>query len=161
MFPTEAVADAWNNDLSQLIAFIGMRQAVLDAIGVELGDLQWKITSVAMIPEQIYCKAMTDWSGIVQAYVAPVGAQPEVPETVPRLFPIGTGQAGLLWRIAQRIFWNCIGKAWDEVSDFDVLVTATEHTAVLGIGTPAPPRRGGAGGTGPSSALNTLKYSMA
>ena len=103
MFPSEAVADGWNNNLTQLIAFIGMSAAVAAALAREFGDFNNRITNIATIPERVYRKSVEECAVITQAFVAAAEGQPEVPERTRPLFLVETGQAGLLWRIAQRI----------------------------------------------------------
>ena len=75
---------------------------------------------------------------IVQAYREATDAAPEIPEKTRPFFPVETGQAGLLWRIAQRIYWKSTGKAWKDFPDFDVMVEASERTAAFGAGAPPP-----------------------
>ena len=54
MFPSEARADAWNNQLSQLVAFIGMSAAVFAALARDFGEFNDRITNLATIPEAVY-----------------------------------------------------------------------------------------------------------
>ena len=111
MFPSEEVADGWGHELAQLITFIGMTAGVLAALQREFGDFGGRITNIANIPEVIYRKGVEECKVILQAYVAAVGDAAEVPERSRPFFPVETGQAGLLWRIAQRIYWKSTGKA--------------------------------------------------
>ena len=115
-----------------------MTQQVFDAITRELGDMQDKIIKVVLIPGHIYREAVKGMKVIVQAYRAPQDAQPEVPEISRVFVPVETGQAGLLWRIAQRIYWKSTGKSWKDFPDFDVMVEDSERTAAFGAGTPPP-----------------------
>ena len=103
MFPSEEVANGWGNDLAPLIAFIGMSTGVLAALQREFGDFGGRITNIANIPEKIYRKGVGECKFIIQPAVAAVGDQAAIPERSRPLFPVETGQAGLLWRIAQRI----------------------------------------------------------
>ena len=70
MFPSEAVADGWNNDLTQLITFIGMTAAVAAALAREFGDFGGRITNIANIPEVIYRKGVGECKVITQAFQA-------------------------------------------------------------------------------------------
>ena len=114
IFPSETVADSWNNSLTQLIAFVGMSTPVFEALVREFGDFNDRITNVATIPEKVYREGVSSVSVIIQAYVAATDVQPEVPERTRPFFPVEIGQAGLLWRIAQRIYWKLTGKAWED-----------------------------------------------
>ena len=156
MFPSETVADSWNNSLTQLIAFVGMSTPVFEALVREFGDFNDRITNLATIPEKVDREGLSSVSVIPQAYRAATDTEPEVAERTRPFFPFETGQAGLLWRIAQRIYWKSTGKAWKDFPDFDVMVEATARTVVFGTG--APPPSVAIVGAPPS--LNQLKFKM-
>ena len=158
MFPSEAVADGWNSDLTPLLAFIRMSAAVAAALAREFGDFGGCITNIANIPEVIYRKGVGECKVITQAFQAAEGDQPEDPERSRPLFPVETGQAGLLWRIAQRIYWKSTGKAWKDFPDFDVMVEASARTAVFGTGTPLPSTSSASSSA--ATTLNQLKSKM-
>ena len=52
MFPSETVADSWNNSLTQLIAFVGMSAPVFEALAREFGDFNDRITNLAGSPRR-------------------------------------------------------------------------------------------------------------
>ena len=138
MFPSETIADGWNNALPQLIAFVGMATPVFEALEREFGEFGGRITNLAGIPEKVFREGVTGAKVIVQAFREATEVEPEVPEKTRPFFPVETGQAGLLWRIAQRIYWKSTGKAWKDFPDFDVMVEDSERTAAFGAGTALP-----------------------
>ena len=101
-----------------------------------------RITNIATIPEKIWRNGVAECKVVTQASRAAVEVegvmQPEVPEKTRVFFPVETGQARLLWRIAQRIYWKSTGKAWKDFPDFDVMVEDSERTAAFGYGTALP-----------------------
>ena len=161
MFPSESVADGWNNALPQLIAFVGMAGPVFEALEREFGEFGGRITNIATIPEKIWRNGVGECQVIIQAFRAAVEVegvmQPEVPEKTRVFFPVETGQAGLLWRIAQRIYWKSTGKAWKDFPDFDVMVVDSERTAAFGAGTSPPSASNVVVAATP---LQQLKYKM-
>ena len=137
-FPSETMADSWNNSLPQLIAFVRMTTPIFEALEREFGDFGGRITNLAGIPEKVFREEVTSAKVIIQAFRAEADGEPEVPEKTRPFFPVETGQAGLLWRIAQRIYWKSTGKAWKDFPHFDVMVEAADRTAAFGAGTPPP-----------------------
>ena len=67
MFPSESVADGWNNALPQLIAFVGMATPVFEALEREFGDFGGRITNLAGIPEKVFREGVSSVKVIIQA----------------------------------------------------------------------------------------------
>ena len=72
MFPSESVADGWDNSLPQLIAFVGMAGPVFEALEREFGELGGRIANIATIPEKVWRNGVGECKVIVQAFRAAV-----------------------------------------------------------------------------------------
>ena len=147
-FPTEAVALGWQT-MVDLQTHVGMRDEVFDAVEVAVGQFGDRIAPLAMLPEEIYRNAITNARVIVTPLVPAQGLVPAVPAVTRPLTPVETGQCGMLWRIASRIFWVRAGNRWDNYLDFDVMVDPAAranafppgaHGVGVGVAPPPPPQ---------------------
>ena len=91
MFPSETMADSWNNSLPQLIAFVGMSTPVFEALVREFGDFGDRITNLAGIPEKALREGVSSVKVIVQAFCAATDEDAEIPEKTRPFFPVETG----------------------------------------------------------------------
>ena len=151
MFPDEQTAMAWNT-LTELKAFLSVSDGVLLALENKFGSFNALITNVSTLPEEVWRDGVRTAEFIVTAAVpANPQAQPPVlaqPAVVRPFLPVETGQAGMIWRVASRIFWTRAGRAWGDYMDFDVMLppgqrtVAFAHPAVQQGAAPPPPAAG-------------------
>ena len=143
MFPDEGTAMGWNT-LTQLYAFLNVQNNLRDALANIFGNFTDSIAYVAQLPEAIWRQGVQNSRIITQAAIiadpaAGIAGQAAVTR---RLLPVETGQAGMIWRVASRIFWVRAGRAWGDYMDFDVMLPPAERTAAFAY---APPPAAGGG----------------
>ena len=56
------------------------------------------------------------------------------PAVTRQFLPVETGQAGMIWRVASRIFWTRAGRAGADYKDFDVMLPAAARTTAFAHG---------------------------
>ena len=111
LFPTEAVARAWEN-LTAIRTFVGMDAPALEAVEAETGGLQDSIRNLALLPSQVVRAAAS-------AAKIPTGEGEEM--ELRNLSPIQAAQVGLIWRIARRLM-SPDTAAWNSYIDEDPMV---------------------------------------
>ena len=108
MFPTEQVAPGWNL-LTDVRNHVGLSVAAFTALEGRLGGFQDSIANVALIPEDVYRAGAASAVVVVTAAVLAQGPAPAVPAVTRAITPVEAGQIGMMWRIAQRVFWTILG----------------------------------------------------
>jgi hypothetical protein len=138
-------------DLNALAGHLHVPARLITAMEGQLGDFQNRIASLGPIPEGV-------WRAAAQAARLPIpGPHPMVggvPIVNRPFHPVETGQVGMLWRVAQRIFWTGSGLPWNDYRDFDVMQPANLRGHFPGAAAAAV---GGGAGAGALPA-NTPRY---
>ena len=111
MFPIGQVALGWNA-LTDVRNHVGLALAAFTALEGRLGGFQDSIANVALIPEDVYRAGAAAAVVIVTAAVPAQGQAPPVPAVTRGITPVEAGQIGMMWRIAQRVFWTTSGNTW-------------------------------------------------
>ncbi len=132
MFPTEQVALGWNL-LADVRNHVGLALAAFTALEGRLGGFQDAIANVALIPEDVYRAGAANAVVIVTAMVPAQVQVAAVPAVTRGITPVEAGQIGMMWRIAQRIFWTRSGNTWVSVQDYDVMGPLAQRNIAQGI----------------------------
>jgi hypothetical protein len=146
MFPTEQVALGWNA-LTDVRNHVGLALAAFTALEGRLGGFQDSIANVALIPEDVYRAGAAAAVVIVTAMVPAQGPAPAVPAVTRGITPVEAGQIGMMWRIAQRVFWTRSGNTWVSFQDYDVMVPQAQRNIAQGIVQGAQPQQAPPAGT--------------
>ena len=130
--------------LAELVTHLGLNTRLVNALEVQFGTFNDRISAVAFIPEHLWRTECARARYLAHAAVVAVAAGPGVAAVVGQpavwrnLTAVESAQSGMIWRIANRIAWVNSGKAWADYPDFDVMPDVALRTAGFAPGAVGP-----------------------